>query len=159
MIEASYIVLEYIKQQVDQMIAPDTLTMHPGRFAAQTSDISSATYNVRLGVNFGQPYVSTDAISLTIYHQEYHTLQRILGHLVTKLNPEHAKENPALYSSGIDEDVKFLMIAAVVGRQDNSAFIEGTEYFVATIDILIEYVRLSGPDLESDQLMYIEGDA
>lgn len=157
MIEATYIVLEHIKNRVNAILSPDTLSMYPGKFAAQSSDLSSATYNVRLGVDFGQPYISTDVITLSIYHQQSDVLQRILGVLLKDLNPENTKDNPTLYTAGINEDIKFLSVSATVGKQDNTSFIEGTEYFVAAFDIMIEYVNLAGPDINGSQRAYING--
>ena len=156
-IRASYLIIEYIKEQIDTMIAPDTCVFYPGRFATGDSDMSSATYTVVQNLEPQLSSVSTDVITMTIYHQDFDTIQRISSRILNDFNSDHAKDNSVLYARGIDSNIKYHMYISSVTRNDQSTFLEGTEYFLVAINLMHQYVELGGQPSADAVSAYIEG--
>lgn len=154
---ASYIIIDHIKDIIDTLITPDECHFSPGKFSAETADMSSGTYNIVPNLLDDIANVSTDGMTITIYHQDFDTLQRIVEHILPGLNTDNAKDNSVLYAAGLDENIKYHFIECNVVRNDHNTFFEGTEYYLVVMNLVHQYVELGKtPTLDSVSL-YIDG--
>lgn len=142
-IEATYIVLEHLKKKIEDMIAPDTFNFYPGKWADDSEDFSVGVYRVDQNADYTQPYINVDAITLTLFHPKFDSLQKIISVINKELNNENIQDNPELYAAGLSENIRFQDVVCRAGQNTNNQFIEGTEYFVGNADILIQYVELA----------------
>lgn len=156
-IRASYTIIDYIKEKIDAMLAPDTCEFYPGTYATGASDISSAMYTVIQGVDQNLTSVNTDLIRIMLYHQDFDMVQRISSMLLADLNSDNAKDNSVLYAAGIEANIKYHMYICDITRNDFNSFLEGTEYYVIGINILHQYVELGGLPESDSVSLYING--
>lgn len=142
-IEATYIILEHLKTKIEELIAPDTFNFYPGKWAEDSEDFSVGVYRVDQNLDYSQPYIKVDALTITLYHKSFDSLQRIISLINSELNNENVQDNHELYAAGVAENIRYQDIVCRAGQNTNNQFIEGTEYFVGNVDILLQYVELA----------------
>jgi hypothetical protein len=155
---ASYVIIEHIKSVVDAIISPDTCEFAPGKFSAESSDMSSGTYTIVQNLADDLMSTSIDGMTITIYHQDFDTLQRILEHILPGLNTDNAKDNSVLYQAGLAENVRYHYVECKVVRMDHNTFIEGTEYFFAVLNLVHQYVELGKAPAHNSVSGFIDGE-
>lgn len=142
MIEATYIVNDYVSNELERVLGVEDFVLYPGRFYPETEEpITFGTYKTSQNVDYSQPYIKDDFIMYEIYHVSFDKLQQVLGWIVGALNPENFACLRTLYDRGAVEGIKFLDIRSSVASTDNNPFVEGTEYFSGTINIMLKYVE------------------
>ena len=146
-VNAGYVLREYATSKINTFLGTSTFKFHPGSFASQDeADMDFGTYFVVPNVDYTQPYIHTDAIRLEIYLRRSDSLQGILNILLLEFNAENPSHRPALLSAFAAENIKLQDVVCRVSNVNNNSFIDATEYFVASVDILIEYVEWGSSD-------------
>jgi hypothetical protein len=141
-VEAAYIVKERIESIAGTSMS-QVVVLRPGKWSAdnQTNLDGVGFYTVVLNLDYNQPYIRTDAMHVELFHTEFDKLQRAVDAVLRDLNRENMHENTALYAAGKAEGVYFQDVVARVNRNDVNDFIEGTDYFIAAMDILLQYAK------------------
>lgn len=152
-----YVLKERIETIANMIFAPDVLLLSPGKWSADNVTELNATgyYIVVPNLDYGQPYISTNAMHVSIFHTEYDKLSRAINAILGDLNRENPHNNNVLYAAAKAEGYLLHDIVAKTHRLDANDFIEGTDYYVAGLDILVQYVR-TPPSSVGSQAAYIE---
>lgn len=159
-VEACYIINERIKVLAEaRMGGNSTFTFFPGKFTLDDltdNDIDGfATYAYTPNLDYGQPYINVDAIHMVLYHTKFDTIARLCSDILKEFNTENPQAlfgtdengfpvstNRTIWELGMAEGIKYQDIVVHTGDIQQKDFIEGRDYFSATIDILVQYVEL-----------------
>lgn len=132
----------YIKEAVSDALSID-LDFRPGRYSADNASAIDGivAYSVVPNLDYGQPYILRDAIHWDVHHTRILVLNDILTLMLTKLNNENPYDNSDLIDAFSTAGFRPLDVICRVSKVQNNDFIEGTDYYVAAVDILVEYVE------------------
>jgi hypothetical protein len=127
--------------------AGEDLEFFPGKWASAdpnaTQPSKLVTYTLKQGRSFGQPYIRIDSIRVNIYHPLFLTLQNLVGILLEEFGQENMADNTSLTSAMTTAGFKLHDIIATVVDNGQNTFIDSTNNYVASVDIIVEYVEVS----------------
>lgn len=143
---AQYILKEYL----EALWLSYGIELKPGKYAAPegTSDDSFAVYSVVSNRNYFQPYIHEDNMQVRVYHTLYDSISDIVNLAVDALNHENAqvdldtKSTRQLFADFKAEGFNLLETSCRASGLDQNEFIEGSEYYFATLDIMCSYVNV-----------------
>lgn len=155
MARAAYIAIEYLESIINPLVAPDSISFHPGKWAPEETDDTFAVYKYVPNRDYSQPYIHMDSLNVRIYHTNYMKLKEISDLILSKLNSENIHDNPDLVSLGKAEGVWFQETVARVADSSQNSFVESTEYYYDVIDILLQYSKIPFEKTFSSILAYV----
>lgn len=151
-----YVIKERVEAIANGIFSPDVLVLRPGKWSADNVENLRATgyYTVVPNLDYAQPYLSMDAMHVAIFHTEFDKLSGACYAILRHLNVENPHDLGSLYTAAKAEGYLLHDVNALVRKLDANDFIEGSDYYVAYIDILIQYARIPVGD---SQTAYVEG--
>ena len=139
---AAYMLIDYIETLINPVVAPDSISFHPGNWAPTGTDNTFATYKYVANRDFTQPYLHLDNLTVKLHHTNYMTMKSMIDAIYRKLSLENIYDNPALMAAGMSEGIKLHDVVVRTAATDQNSFVDSTEYFYDTLDILFQYVEV-----------------
>ncbi len=139
-----YVIKDRIETIANVIFNPHILKLKPGRSSPDNNRdvVAKGYYIIVPNLDYDQPYIHTDAMQVTLFHTNYLQFNMVLTAIIRDLNQENPHQNVELYTAAKDEGYLLKDVVAAVGRVESDDFIDGTTYFVATINILASYTRM-----------------
>lgn len=137
-----------LKTYLEALWAPYSVSMVPGKYIPgdQVGADMVVAYSVIPNRNYLMPYIHEDNMQIRIYHKNYNTISNIINDALDALNRENARmdldthDDTLVFTTFRDAGFTLNETSCRASSIDQNEFIEGTEYFFATIDIMYEYV-------------------
>jgi hypothetical protein len=169
MVDYAYLIRDLVRDIIEARLAAlevpasqNSFHFYPGKWADKeqgqveqnTGDFYFGTYRLHQRVEFDQPYIHNDSLTMTLYSPRFDHMQRAVSDIVTKMNFESIYENeelmkrvyghdgyePYLNDPDNDEHVKPLELILRVMYTGDNEYVNQQEYFTAGIDIFFHYV-------------------
>lgn len=137
-----------LKTYLEALWSAYGIDMKPGKYAAPdgSSDDTFALYVVIPNRNYFQPYIHEDNMQIRVFAKSYVNLSKMMNDAVDALNKENAQfdlSNNTPHSIFTDFKSAGAILHEITCRSsglDQNEFFEGTEYYLATLDIMYSYV-------------------